>query len=256
MLYAHVPTPSVWSRDRRTPATTDGGGNTYRSDGNVCVTDAGAVHTHITTAPVGVSPSISGSWSPPIPGPIPFRIASCSRKQRERSSRYTGSYKLRKCFDSKIKLNTIMYYSYKILSRWIVKHTLPISQISRAFHPRSAESATAAADSARYVRPCGRRWFTGADASDLIVFHRLGTRLLCSKTGRQSAAPDARPPSGFRATGPLAKLLIHVNWTFNRPLGVRGEWCRGSTTRHGSWIPSSGKFLCGCSPDHPLCFHF
>ena len=32
-------------RDRRAPATVDGGGNTYRSHGNVCcVTDAGAVH--------------------------------------------------------------------------------------------------------------------------------------------------------------------------------------------------------------------
>ena len=40
---------------------TDGGGNTYRSGGYVCATDAGAVHAHITTAPVGVSPSISAA---------------------------------------------------------------------------------------------------------------------------------------------------------------------------------------------------
>ena len=30
----------------------------------MCVTDAGAIHAHITTAPVSVSPSIGGSWSP------------------------------------------------------------------------------------------------------------------------------------------------------------------------------------------------
>ena len=54
------------TRDRRTAATTDGAENTYRSGGCVCVTDAGAVHAHITTASVGVSPSINGSWSPPV----------------------------------------------------------------------------------------------------------------------------------------------------------------------------------------------
>ena len=61
---------SLKCRDRRTPATTDGGGNTYRSGGIVSMNCACVSHARITTAPVGVSPSTSGSWSPPIPAQV------------------------------------------------------------------------------------------------------------------------------------------------------------------------------------------
>ena len=54
-------------RDQRAPSTADGGRNTYRSGGCVCVNCAYISHAHITTAAVGVSPFISGRWSPSIP---------------------------------------------------------------------------------------------------------------------------------------------------------------------------------------------
>ena len=43
----------------RATSTADAEGNTYRSGGYVCVTDTRS-SAHITTAPVGVPPSISG----------------------------------------------------------------------------------------------------------------------------------------------------------------------------------------------------
>ena len=60
IVYVDYVLPSVRGNHRSAglQLTGDGGGNTYRSGGNGSVTVAGAVHAHITTTPVGVSPSI------------------------------------------------------------------------------------------------------------------------------------------------------------------------------------------------------
>ena len=62
----------------------------------MCVTDAGAVHAHITTAPVGVSPSIPGYLGARRLSPQFLRIL-CSRvresaNERERTKGRKGNY--------------------------------------------------------------------------------------------------------------------------------------------------------------------